>query len=204
MDLLDPDDLGSDVLLEAYFLGSDDDIDQSGSDSGDEQDECDSSAAQRADSEPQEVSPHAHRGAERPPRRRRHSEDSRSHHKREIDWVKEGAKEDLINQDFDCHSLHHSEVQSEWSGFIQSAVSASKETQSAPVGPAASGIPHRTKPSWDRVVGHVPTMSECHELKFMDEFATVEDVGEAMRAMGLRQCTCTLLWGVTRPRHFKG
>ena len=43
-----------------------------------------------------------------------------------------------------------------------------------------------------------------HELNFMDEFATVEDVGEAMRAMGLRQCTCTLLWGVTRPRHFKG
>jgi hypothetical protein len=52
-------------------------------------------------------------------------------------------------------------VQSEWSTFIQSAASVSKEMQSAPaVAPAASGIPQRTKPSWDRGVGHVPTMSD--------------------------------------------
>jgi len=119
---------------------------------------------------------------------------------REIEWVKDGVQEDLINQDFDC-SLHHSEVQREWSSFIQSAVHASKETQSAPVVSAASEIPQRTKPSWDRVVGHVPTMSECHELKFMAEFATVEDVGEAMRATGQRQCTCTLLWGGDKVKH---
>jgi hypothetical protein len=199
MEILDDDD-----VLEAY-LGSDDDIDHSDSDVGDEEDQCASPAAQRADSEPQdEVSPHAHRGAELPPRRWRSSEDSRSRHKREIDWVKEGAKEELINQDFDCHSLHHSDVQSEWSGFIQSAVSASKEMQSAPVAPAASGIPHRTKPSWDRVVGHVPTMAECQELKFMDEFATVEDAGEAMRVTGLRQCTCTLLWGGDKAKTLQG
>lgn len=110
--------------------------------------------------------------------------------------MKEGAKEDLINQEFDGHSLHHPEVQSEWSSFIQSAASVSKEMQSAPaVAPAASGIPQRTKPSWDRGVGHVPTMSECQELKFLDEFVTVEDAAEAMRVTGMRQCTCTLLWG---------
>ena len=67
----------------------------------------------------------------RSPRRRGRSEDSRSHYKREIEWVKEGAKEDLINQEFDGHSLHHPEVQSEWSSFIQSAASVSKEMQSA-------------------------------------------------------------------------
>ena len=54
-------------LLDADFLGSDDDIDQSGSEFGDEKDGCASYAAQRADSEPQEVSPHAHRGAELDP-----------------------------------------------------------------------------------------------------------------------------------------
>ena len=159
-------------------------------------DGCASSAAPRTDSEQPEVSPHAHRGAFRSPRRRGRSEDSRSHYKREIEWVKEGAKEDLINQEFDGHSLHHPEVQSEWSSFIQSAASVSKEMQSAPaVAPAASGIPQRTKPSWDRGVGHVPTMSECQELKFLDEFVTVEDAAEAMRVTGMRQCTCTLLWG---------
>jgi len=122
-------------------------------------DGCASSAAPRTDSEQPEVSPHAHRGAFRSPRRRGRSEDSRSHYKREIEWVKEGAKEDLINQEFDGHSLHHPEVQIEWSSFIQSAASVSKEMQSAPaVAPAASGIPQRTKPSWDRGVGHVPTM----------------------------------------------
>ena len=70
---------------------------------------CASSAAPRTDSEQPEVSPHAHRGAFRSPRRRGRSEDSRSHYKREIEWVKEGAKEDLINQEFDGHSLHHPE-----------------------------------------------------------------------------------------------
>ena len=89
-------------------------------------------AAQRPGSEPQEVSPHAHRGAERLPRHRSRSKDSRSPRVREIEWVKDGVQEDLINQDFEC-SLHHSEVQREWSSFIQSAVNASKETQSAPV-----------------------------------------------------------------------
>jgi hypothetical protein len=95
-------------------------------------DGCASSAAQRPGSEPQEVSPHAHRGAERLPRHRSRSKDSRSPRVREIEWVKDGVQEDLINQDFEC-SLHHSEVQREWSSFIQSAVNASKETQSAPV-----------------------------------------------------------------------
>jgi len=95
-------------------------------------DGCASSAAPRTDSEQPEVSPHAHRGAFRSPRRRGRSEDSRSHYKREIEWVKEGAKEDLINQEFDGHSLHHPEVQSEWSSFIQSAASVSKEMQSVP------------------------------------------------------------------------
>jgi hypothetical protein len=90
-------------------------------------DGCASSAAPRTDSEQPEVSPHAHRGAFHPPRRRGRSEDSRSHYKRDIEWVKEGAQEDLINQEFDGHSLHHPEVQSEWSTFIQSAASVSKE-----------------------------------------------------------------------------
>jgi hypothetical protein len=167
-------------------------------------DGCASSAAPRTDSEQPEVSPHAHRGAFRSPRRRGRSEDSRSHYKREIEWVKEGAKEDLINQEFDRHSLHHPDVQSEWSSFIQSAASVSKEMQSAPaVAPAASGIPQRTKPSWDRGVGHVPTMSECQELKFLDEFGTVEDAAEAMRVTGMRQCTCTLLWGGEKVKNGK-
>ena len=155
-------------------------------------DGCASSAANQAHSKPQDVSPHAHRGALRPPRQRRRSEDSRSHYKREIEWVKEGAKEDLINQEFDGHSLHHPEVHGDWSSFIQQAASASKEMQSAPVAPAASGIPQHTKPSWDRGVGHVPTMAECHELNFMDEFVTVEDAAEAMRTIGQRQGTCTV------------
>jgi hypothetical protein len=167
-------------------------------------DGCASSAAPRTDSEQPEVSPHAHRGAFRPPRRRGCSKDSRSHYKRDIKWVKEGAQEDLINQEFDGHSLHHPEVQSEWSTFIQSAASVSKEMQSAPaVAPAASGIPQRTKPSWDRGVGHVPTMSERHELKFLDEFGTVEDAAEAMRVTGMRQCTCTLLWGGEKVKNGK-
>ena len=158
-------------------------------------DGCASSAAPQSHSKPKDISPHAHRGAHRPPRHRGISEDSRSHYKREIEWVEEGAKEDLINQEFDCHSLHHPEVQSDWSSFIQDAANDSKEKKSAAVAPAASGIPQHSKPSWDRAVGHVPTMVECPELNFMDEFGTVEDASEAMRTTGQRHGTSTLLWG---------
>jgi len=101
-----------------------------------------------------EVSPHAHRGAFRPPRRRGCSKDSRSHYKRDIKWVKEGAQEDLINQEFDGHSLHHPEVQSEWSTFIQSAASVSKEMQSAPaVAPVERSITRTLSVGGTRILG---------------------------------------------------
>ena len=82
-----------------------------------------STSASRTATVPKAVSPHVHRGAHRP-RGLRCLKDS-------LKWVKEGVKEDLVNQEFDPQSLHHPEVLSEWTSFIQSAASGSKEKQSA-------------------------------------------------------------------------